>query len=515
MIDSRPAGHTLTRRRFLGAAGTVAASVALGTACGSGSASDAATVATTQQGKVRGVESEGVIIWKGIPFAAPPTGPRRFAAPEPAEPWTGIREATEFGPAAPQGPLAPGTPATPNQSEDCLYLNVWSRATSGKRPVIVWIHGGAFVVGTGGDTRFDGRHFVDRDCVLVTINYRLGAFGCLYQPGKPGSGNLRLLDQMAALNWVRNNISGFGGDPDNVTVIGESAGAMSIGPLLGIQVARRLFHRAILSSGGPRPVRTPEFAALTTTAVLRTLGLSDPARLMDVSTAELLDASVAARANAELLEPYPHVIDGIVLTDHPLRTVDGSVDLLIGTCAKEADLFLIDPANRTRFETQARRAVGDRTWDHLLRTYTGTPIDGHVPLNDILSGWFAVMPSVWLAEHAQRAGAKVWQYTFDYAAAGPRGAVHGADVPYSFGNLDTAELTNPAVAEKLSGAMVSAFTAFAHTGDPAVPDLPAWPSFTPDNRACMSFDAQPRLTDDRLPAERRQAWAAADPYLVC
>ncbi len=412
-------------------------------------------------------------------------------------------------------PLLPNAPEASAQSEDCLNLNVWSPATDGKRPVIVWIHGGAFVAGTGGDSAFDGRPFVARGCVLVTLNYRLGAFGCLYQPGKPGSGNLRLLDQMAALNWVRDNIANFGGDPDNVTVMGESAGAMSIGPLLGIRSARRLFHRAILSSGGPRPVRTPEFAALTTTAVLKTLNLTDPTQLMDVPAQDLLQASATARTDPQLLEPYPHVIDDIVLTDHPLRTLDGSIDLLIGTCDKEADLFLINPTNRARFETQARQAVGDRTWNHLLEVYDGTPIDGHTPLNDILSGWFAVMPSVWLAENAQRTGASVWKYTFDYPAAGPRGPVHGADVPYTFGNLDPADLTEPATARTLSTAMISTFAAFAHTGNPSAPELPAWPSFTPENRACMSFDARPHLIDDRLPAARRLAWAAADPAAVC
>ncbi|MGW6904850.1 carboxylesterase family protein, partial [Streptomyces sp. NPDC054940] len=206
---------------------------------------------------MRGVQrGDGVLVWKGLPYAAPPTGSRRYAPPQPVASWTGVRDASAYGHAAPQVPLLPGLPETPNQSEDCLYLNVWSPSPRGRRPVIVWIHGGGFLAGTGNDPTFDGGNYAQRDCVVVTFNYRLGAFGSLYQPDRYGSGNLRLLDQMAALRWVRDNIAAFGGDPCAVTVMGESAGAMSIGALLGTPKARGLFHRAIIQNGGPRPCHT-------------------------------------------------------------------------------------------------------------------------------------------------------------------------------------------------------------------------------------------------------------------
>ncbi|MFJ9371419.1 carboxylesterase/lipase family protein [Nocardia sp. NPDC101769] len=514
-------GLPVGRRRFFGLAGAGVAALTATAACSSGGGSaggDQPLVATTRQGKVRGVQvADGVLVWKGIPFAAPPTGNLRFAPPQPAQAWSGIRDATQFGHGGLQPPSKADLAApVADQSEDCLYLNVWSRATSGKRPVIVWIHGGGFVSGQGADPLYDGSHYAARDCVLVTINYRLGAFGGLVLPGKPGSGNLRLLDQMAALRWVRDNIAGFGGDPANVTVAGESAGAMSIGPMLGIADARKLFHRAILASGGPRPMRTPEFMAATTNSVLHTLGISDPAKLTDVPAEDLLHASTAANIDPQVLDPYANVIDGVVFTDHPLKTVNGSVDLMIGTCAREADSFAaISPLFGSRTETLLRQAVGDQLWDHLQQVYSDTPLPGHDPRTDVFSSWFAQMPSVWLAEHAQAAGAKVWQYTFDYPAAIPMGPIHSSDVPYTFGNLDHVKLSDPATAQRLSATMVASFTAFAHTGNPQTPDLPDWPSFTPDKRTCLSFDAQPQLIDDRLPAARREAWAEADPYRVC
>ncbi|MGW5658383.1 carboxylesterase/lipase family protein [Streptomyces humi] len=474
---------------------------------------------TTRSGRVRGVErSDGVLVWKGMPYAASPTGARRYAPPQPVASWTGVRDASAYGHAAPQVPLLPGLPETPNQSEDCLYLNVWSPSTQGKRPVIVWIHGGGFIAGTGNDPTFDGGNYAQRDCVVVTFDYRLGAFGSLYQPDKYGSGNLRLLDQLAALRWVRDNIAAFGGDPCAVTVMGESAGAMSIGALLGTPRARGLFHRAILQSGGPRPVETPEVASVTRQKVLGYLGITDPADLLKVSADDLLEASTQAANNPDLPE-YGHVVDGQVLPRHPLAAVGGEVDLLIGTCNKEFESFVASPLFRSRFERLARQAAGER-WEHLLRVYEDTTTPGRTPLNDVVSGWFVVMPSVWLAEYAHRAGARVWQYTFDYAGAGPGGATHGSDVQFTFGNWGQGDFTGAApadlaTAETVSAKMIDSFASFARTGTPATRALPHWPAFTPHRRACLSFDVDPRLVDDRLPGARREAWHGIDPYAVC
>lgn len=520
----------LGRRGFLGIAGAGVVGAALGAgalapadalASPRSDAGTRAVIVGTRSGKVRGVErSDGVLVWKGMPYAAPPTGARRYAPPQPATSWAGVRDGSAYGHAAPQVPLLPGLPETPNQSEDCLYLNVWSPSTRGRRPVIVWMHGGGFLAGTGNDPTFDGGNYAQRDCVVVTFNYRLGAFGSLYQPDRYGSGNLRLLDQMAALRWVRDNIAAFGGDPCAVTVMGESAGAMSIGALLGTPKARGLFHRAIIQSGGPRPCHTTEFASATREAVMRSLGITDTSRLTTVPTAELLDASVQAANDPQLLEPYGHVIDGQVLPQHPLGAVDGSVDLLIGTCAMEAEPFMGSPVFSRRFETLARQATGERAWNRLLKVYDDTALPGRTTLNDVLSGWFVVMPSVWLAEYAHRAGARVWQYTFDYAQAGPFGPTHGSDVQFTFGNWGQGDFTGAAPADlptarALSAKMVDSFAAFAQHGTPATRALPDWPAFTPRDRACLSFDVEPRLVRDRLADARREAWDGVDPFAVC
>ena len=207
----------------------------------------AISVVETRYGKIQGAQKEGILVWKGIPFAQPPLGSLRFRAPQPLEGWTGIREATQFGPISPQASSGSfGTLPGP-MSEDCLTLNIWSSgADDARRPVMVWIHGGSFVTGAGSTPWYNGTSFAEHGVVVVTINYRLGALGFLYLAEYAGeeyatSGNNGLLDQIAALTWVRENIAAFGGDPDNVTIFGESAGAMSIGALLAMPAAHGLF----------------------------------------------------------------------------------------------------------------------------------------------------------------------------------------------------------------------------------------------------------------------------------
>ncbi|MBB5938575.1 para-nitrobenzyl esterase [Streptomyces zagrosensis] len=456
-------------------------------------------------------------VWKGVRFAESPTGEHRLAPPRPVERWAGVRDATEFGPAGLQptgafpGPQPPGM----RQSEDCLFLNVWSPSTFGKRPVIVWIHGGAFVMGAG--SHYDGSVYAARgDTVLVTINYRLGAFGGLALPDRPGVANLRLLDQIEALRWVRRNIGAFGGDAGNVTVMGESAGGMSIGALLGAPAAKGLFRRAIVQSGGPRPVRDHAYARRITEAMMRALELDAPEQMMQVPAQDLLAASMTVHEAPASLEPFAHVTDGFVLPTHPLDHIDGEVDLLIGTCAKEADLFMPTPLG-VKLERGAKAALGS-AWDRIFAVYRDTALPRQQAVHDLISGWFAVMPSVWLAEAAHLAGGRVWQYTFDYTDASPAGACHGSDVPFTFGTVEPERLApnaDPVEAQSLSHSMLDAFVAFARTGNPSHPDLPAWPRFRPDRRANMSFGATSRVVDDRLSRVRRQAWAGIDPHRVC
>src|SRR5437588_9381775 len=232
------------------------------------------TIVETTTGAVEGRLKDGIFDFRGIPYAAPPVGGLPSRPPQPAEPWTGVRDATRFGPTAPQNIGAMermfGAPPQP-MDEDCLTLNVWTPACDdGKRPVMVWIHGGAFLFGTGATPWYDGRSFARDDVVLVTINYRLGAFGFLHVDGQ---GNNGILDQVSALEWVRDNIAAFGGDPGNVTAFGESAGAMSVGTLLGLPAAKGLFVKAIPESGAAHHGKAVEEATRVTPEIPAALGL--------------------------------------------------------------------------------------------------------------------------------------------------------------------------------------------------------------------------------------------------
>ena len=262
-------------------------------------------IVETRYGKVQGSEQGSISVWKGIPFAQPPTGLRRFRAPQPLEPWMGVREATAFGPMAPQVPEIMGGIAggadraakLPPMSEDCLSLNIWSPdADQERRPVMVWIHGGAFTLGSASDPWYDGTSFaVTHHIVVVTLNYRLGILGFVSLKDLAGedaayTGNCGLLDQIAALEWVRENIAAFGGDPDQVTVMGESAGAISIGTLLGMPAAHGLFQRAVLQSGAGSDMTTRSRATKVAQALLAKLGLetSQLSALADVPLEALL-----------------------------------------------------------------------------------------------------------------------------------------------------------------------------------------------------------------------------------
>ena len=273
----------------------------------------------TRRGRVRGLAEGDLAVFRGIPYARPPIGPRRFGPPEPAESWTGTRDATRFAPSASQngaliGPIM--SLGIGRTSEDCLYLNVWTPAADRRRrPVLVWIHGGAFVLGAGSQMLYDGAALARRgDVVVVTINYRLGAFGFLrlrdrFGQRLPATGNEGLLDQLAALEWVRDEIEAFGGDPGQVTIFGESAGSMSCATLLGLPRAHGLFHRAILQSGGANFVWPREIASRLSEHVLDELRVDSPEALQALGTDHIL--AVQRRFFGDLLLGEDHVLGGL------------------------------------------------------------------------------------------------------------------------------------------------------------------------------------------------------------
>jgi para-nitrobenzyl esterase len=488
-----------------------------------------APVAESANGRLLGKWTpEGdVALFRGIPYAAPPLGPLRFRPPQAPADWAGQRDATRYGPSAPQNPgtlerLMGGQSL--RTDEDCLTLNVWTPAAdAGKRPVMVWIHGGAFVTGSGSTPWYDGRNFVrSGDAVFVSINYRLGALGFLHLGDLAGeayasSGNCGLLDQIAALRWVRDNIGGFGGDPGNVTVFGESAGAMSVATLLGLPAARGLFARAIIQSGSCRFVSTRERATAIANETLAPLGVgaADLARLVEMPLTQLLAAQEAVYTkHAAASLPYQPVIDGVVLPEPPLDAVAAGsaagVPVLCGTTSEEMKLFtLMDSSLASSDEAsllaRAAEVFGTRAEEALAVYRQERPDATNAEV------WTAVatdaifrIPAIRLLEAQLSNTPDCWSYLFTMrstAFGGALGACHALEIPFVFANLDRPGVNlfigDPPGAAALSATMHQAWVAFAKHGDPG------WERYESGRRATMEFGVQSRLVDDPLGAQRR------------
>lgn len=497
------------------------------------SATSPGLVVETTAGKLRGlVGDRGVRVFKGVPFARPPVGALRFRPPQPAEPWAGVRDAARFGPIAVQSPspveqlFGAADVAT---SEDCLYLNVWTPGVGdgARRPVMVWVHGGAFVTGSGSTPWYDGTALAAAgDVVVVTFNYRLGVLGFLHVDGangEPGGGNAGLLDQVAALAWVRDNAAAFGGDPANVTVFGESAGAMSVGALLGAPAARGLFGRAILQSGAASNATAADVAAGVAAETLAEMGVApgDRAGLAAVPVARILAAQAeVSRRHAARGMAYEPVVDGDVLPEPPLEAVAAGsaadVALLVGTTADEMRLFSL--MDRTlaaltpeQLEDRARLAFGEGARAAVATYAANRP--GARP-GDL---WTAILtdrvfriPAVRLAEAQGRHRDDTFAYLFTWATpafGGALGSCHALEIPFVFDNLDAPGVAvftgDGADRRPLAAATSAAWTAFARTGRPEHPGLPAWPAYDERRRATMELGTHLRVRDDPAGDERR------------
>ncbi len=454
-------------------------------------------------GIVRGATEGDLSVFRGIPYAAPP---RPFAAPEPVEPWSGVREATRFGPPPPQSgafgmdALTEGDDGGDDRG-DWLTANVWSPRLDGRLPVMVWVQGGAYLFGTSGLPEYDGSTLARGGVVVVTFNYRVGLEGFGQVDGIPA--NRGLLDQVAALQWVRDNIAAFGGDPQRVTVFGQSAGGGSVAALLVMPRAAGLFQRAVVQSM-PGTFFTPALAADITRACAAELGL-DPADLPAVDPFALPAAGDAVTATMErhadrwgaaarAQVPFAPVVDGDVLPTTPWLGLTGAVPLLVGHTRHEQRL-LTALSGMLGTVTEAAAAQSAELFAPDPRRYRESFPDPEDLYEVVRSDWLFRMPSLHLALAQVAAGGATHLYELTWPAPGMGGvfgACHGLDVPLVFGNLTAGQ---PALliggvtpeAEAVSLQMRRAWTAFATTGDPGWPDH--------STGATRLFDTEPSVTD--------------------
>jgi para-nitrobenzyl esterase len=495
-------------------------------------------VVTTEYGKVRGSVADGVQTFLGIPYAAPPFGVNRLLPPQPVEPWSGVRDGFSYGPKPPQLPYPPQVallfpPELTGSGENCLTLNVWSPDLGAARlPVMVWIHGGVFEIGTSATAWYDGGHFARDGIVCVTINYRVGADGFL-SLGE-GNANRGLLDQVAALQWVQQNIAAFGGDPANVTVFGQSAGGKSIAALLAMPRAAGLFRRAIAESGAAHPVLSAASAQRVREILAATLGVAATREAIAAvpldhmlqaqaeMKAELLAHPDPARWGAEVVvskAPWHPVIDGDVLTAHPLDRVaagaDAGIDLMAGSNRDEGNLFLF-LASGSAIEHVTAEALAAAVSAYglpveaTLATYRAAhPGASSGALLSALQGdWAYRIPVLQLADAHKRARAKcpstpnaaahTATYMYEFAWRSPQfngrlGACHGLEIPFVFDTLGyrTEPLLGTDPPQQLADTMHAAWVAFATRGDPGL----GWPRYELARRATMRFDVTSEVVD--------------------
>ena len=479
-----------------------------------------APTVTVQSGTLAGYAepAAGLIVFKGIPYARPPVGPLRWRPPVAAEHWTGVRQATEFGHACLQPPPTPGgiySGGMATQAEDCLTLNIWAPSHSRKLPVMVWIHGGALVGGSSSEPLYDGTKLAQQGIILVSINYRLGLLGFLAHPALSAespqhlSGNYGLLDQIAALRWVQNNISAFGGDPAKVTIAGESAGALSVLTLIASSAARGLFSRAIAESGYMpsyaalhEPVRGLPSAEAAGERIAAAVGATDAKSLRAVDLTALFKAALASG-----WQPEP-VIDGKVLRRQIAEVYahgeQAKVPLLAGFNEGEIRslLFLMPkvPPTKAAYGADVEHRFGAHAAEY-LELYPGDDPRTAVmaSIRDGLYGWAAQ----YAVARQAAAGQPAYLYYFRHSTPAERdrdlAAFHASELPYVFGKVSDPSVLSPnwptiprrADEAALSDAMVAYWASFVRTGVPTAPRAPAWPRYTAASRGYLDIGDRP------------------------
>ena len=504
------------RDLLMGMGGIAALSLA-----GPGRADTGSTV-FTHKGPVRGYVDQGISVFKGIRYGATTAG-RRFQAPEEPVAWAETVDAFDYAPASPQRGSGGAT------SEDCLCLNVWTPGAGDgqRRPVMVYIHGGAYATGSGSDPLYDGVRLCRRgDVVVVTINHRLNLFGYAYLarlvPGLKDSGNAGQLDLILALRWIQRNIAVFGGDPERVMVFGQSGGGAKIATLMAMPAARGLFHRAATMSGQQVTASGPAHATQRSLAWLEKLGLAptEAGKVADLPTDVLLEA---ARIEDPILGfgglYFGPVLDEQNLSRHPFYPdapgQSAQIPMIIGNTHDETRAFIATPQNlAVTWETlESRLTLANMRVDIDPATVVATyrQLYPHYSPSDVLFSATTAARSwrgaIIEAEARARSGSEAWVYQLDWASprdGGRLGAPHMSDIQLVFDNIGKPGATaiGPE-AKPMADMMSEAFIAFARTGDPNSPGLPHWEPYGLARRQTLVFDIPPRLVDDPRGAERR------------
>ncbi|TFG28213.1 MAG: carboxylesterase/lipase family protein [Promethearchaeota archaeon] len=486
----------------------------------------------TNSGKVQGYIKDGIQIFKGIPYAEPPIGDLRFRPPVSKKPWNNVLNASKYGPCAYQGytQLEEWFGKLQPESEDCLNLNIWTPAADNKkRPVMFWIHGGAFIMGSGIDPMYDGTVLAKRgDIVVVTINYRLGMLGYLYVPNK--TVNVGQFDQISALKWVHDNIELFGGDPKNVTIFGESAGGYSVVTLSAMPAAKGLFHRVIAQSA---PIIDPSINDIITKKLMRKFGLKrgDIEGLRKISPEKIIEGqNKYFEENPRDILALRALIDGDTIPMHPLKAFQKGeckhLDFMIGTNLNEFKLFsALDPKSFNVKESDMEKlligylgtlGIDNKRSKIILDTYRKArqgkfSTDPKEIMSALITDAIFRISTIRMLEAQSPHQPNTYNYMFTWqtpALKGMLGACHALELPFVFGNLDLPDMDkfvgknpNRALSEK----MMDAWIAFARTGNPNHNKIPDWASYDMEKRTTMFFGDECKAVNASFDKERA-AW---------